>query len=344
MNNFYSYPIANAAFTQQTTTENKHNKKLRVVTFNYLPSAYKLVTDWIAENGHEHILAVVSPGIKTRATPAYKDVLPMIDSAVPTLVTSKMKSVVTPMLQLLKPDIILCFTFAHRIGAEIWEIPTYGAVNIHPSVLPLYRGPNPMRQFYEGAKMFGATAHRMAEGYDTGEILSQEYEEMPNIITQNTAFRWGQLIKKAIANGMEKAISGKAGIIQDDSQATYAAPFSEDEKWIHLTESTDVILRKTVALNLTGGLAKTSINGQIYKIHSAHYLSNLSDKPAGSVIKQGKGVFVIATADGSVKLITELFDPHKKYDNPLPVSAFFEQPVNHGHVNSSVFSRARAAA
>ena len=179
-----------------------------------------------------------------------------------------------------------------------------------------------MRQFYEGAKVFGATAHRMAEGYDTGEILAQEYEEMPNIITQNTAFRWGQLIKKAITNGMKKAISGKTGIIQNDSQATYAAPFTEDEKWVDLTESTNIILRKTVALNLTGGLAKTSINGQIYKIHSAHYLSNLSDKPAGSVIKQGKGVFVIATADGSVKLITELFDPHKKYDNPLPVSAF----------------------
>jgi methionyl-tRNA formyltransferase len=137
----------------------------------------------IAENGHEHILAVTSPGIKTRATPAYKDVLPLINSNVPTLVTSKMKSVLTPLLHQLKPDIILCFTFAHRLDADLCNIPTYGVVNIPPSVLPLYRGPNPMRQFYDGAEVFGVTAHRIADDYDTGEILAQEYEPMPTIVT-----------------------------------------------------------------------------------------------------------------------------------------------------------------
>jgi methionyl-tRNA formyltransferase len=344
MNNFNSFQLANAASTYTTTAEGGNRKKLRVVTLNYLPSAYRLVTEWIAENGHEHVLAVVSPGIKTRATPAYRDVLPLISSHVDTLVTSKMKSVLTPVLQQLKPDIILCFTFAHRLDAELCKIPTYGVVNIHPSVLPLYRGPNPMRQFYEGAKQFGATAHLIADDYDTGEILSQEYEDMPNLVNQNTAFRWGQLIKKAIANGMERAISGKGGIVQDDTQATYAAPFTEEEKWITFNESTSVVLRKTLALNLTGGLAKAVINGLVYKIHSAHIMSNLSDKPAGSIIIQGNGSFLIATADGSIKVIIELFDPTKKYDNPLPCSAFFDQPRSHGYAHSPMFSRARAVA
>jgi methionyl-tRNA formyltransferase len=346
MNNFSSAAqISNSTLTHDTTTEGSKSKKLRVVTLNYLPSAYKLCTEWIAENGHEHILGVVSPGIKTRATPAYRDVLPMIPSHVDTLITSKMKSVLTPVLQQLKPDIILCFTFAHKLDAELCKIPTYGVVNIHPSILPLYRGPNPMRQFYEGAKFFGATAHRIAEGYDTGDILSQEYEEMPTLVNQNTAFRWGQLIKRAIANGMERAISGKAGLVQDDTQATYAGPFTEEEKWVDFNESTSVVLRKTLALNLTGGLAKAVINGKVYKIHSAHYMPNFSALPAGQVIKQSRGKFEVATADGSVKLITELFDSTKKYDNPLPCSAFFEQPINHGHFNSSLFSsRARAVA
>lgn len=129
------------SLTSNTNAENTDSKKLRVVTFNYLPSAYKFVTDWIHQNGHEHILAVASPGIKSRPTPAYKEVLPLIADDVNILVTSKTKSVLTPVLQQLKPDIILCFTFAHRISAEICQIPTYGVVNIHPSVLPLYRGP-----------------------------------------------------------------------------------------------------------------------------------------------------------------------------------------------------------
>lgn len=343
MNNFNVFQSTHSTFTHATTTEN-NPKKLRVVTLNYLPAAYRFVTEWIAENGHDHILAVTSPGIKTRATPAYRDVLPLIDSHVPTLVTSKMKSVLTPMLRELKPDIVLCFTFAHRLDAELCKIPTYGVVNIHPSVLPSYRGPNPMRQFYEGANVFGATAHRIADDYDTGEILSVEYDELPKIVGHNTSIRWGQLIKKAIKNGMERAISGKAGIVQDHSQATYAAPFTEEEKWIRFDEPTHVVLRKTLGLNLTGGLAKAVINGQVYKIHSAHSMPNFKGVPTGQVIKQGRGRFEIATTDGAVKLITELFDPNKKYGNALPCAAFFEQPKHHGQLNSLMFNKARAVA
>lgn len=313
---------------QNTNNESSNNKKLRVVTLNYLPSAYRLVTEWIAENGHDHVLAVTSPGIKTRATPAYRDILPLIPSHVPTLVTSKMKSVLMPMLQQLKPDVILCFTFAHKLDAELCSIPTYGAVNIHPSVLPLHRGPNPMRQFYEGAKLFGATAHRIEDGYDTGEILCVASEELPEIVTDSTAVRWGQLIKECITNGMERAIAGKPGIIQDDTQATYAPVFTEEEKWVDLNEPTCVVLRKTLALNLTGGLAKTIINGQVYKIHSAQPISNCANVKAGNIIQQNNGIYQVATADGAVQLVTELFDPTKKYCNVLPCAAFFGEETS----------------
>ena len=333
MTMFKSNQGINPTFIQNTNNKSSNNKKLRVVTLNYLPSAYRLVTEWIAENGHNHILAVTSPGIKTRATPAYRDVLPLIPSHVPTLVTSKMKSVLMPMLQVLKPDVILCFTFAHKLDAELCSIPTYGAVNIHPSVLPLHRGPNPMRQFYEGAKLFGATAHRIEDGYDTGEILCVASEELPEIVTDSTAVRWGQLIKECITNGMERAIAGKPGIIQDDTQATYAHVFTEEEKWVDLNEPSKVILRKTLALNLTGGLAKTVINGRIYKIYSADYIPYFTNKPVGTIIKHDNGVFEIIKADGSIKLVTEVFDANKKYSNVLPCSAFFGEKINTNPLN-----------
>jgi methionyl-tRNA formyltransferase len=335
MNSFNSPQLSSPSFAQKINMNGKNDKKLRVVTFNYLPSAYKFVTDWIHENGHEHVLAVASPGIKTRATPAYRDVLSLIPSHVNTIVTSNIKSVLTPILPQFKPDIILCFTFAHKLGAEICQIPTYGAVNIHPSVLPAYRGPNPMRQFYEGARVFGSTAHRIEDGYDTGEILSVESDELPELVTHDTSVRWGQLIKRCIANGMERAISGKSGIVQDDSQATYSPLFTEEEKWVDLNEPTCVVLRKTLALNLTGGLAKAYINGRVHKIHSAHFISSDRMKQAGSVLKQENGVYEVATADGVVKLFTEPFDPTKKYANVLPCSAFAEQSAATEHFNLS---------
>lgn len=318
---------ANATFVRHTkNVERRKNKKLRVVTLNYLPSAYRFLTEWIHKNGHEHVLAVTSPGTKSRQTPSYKEVVSLVPRNVNTIITSKMKSVLTPILPQFKPDLILCYTFAHRLAPELCQIPTYGAVNIHPSVLPLYRGPNPMRQFYDGAKFFGSTAHRMEEHYDTGEVLSQEFEELPEIVTQNTSVRWGELIKKCIDKGVENAIAGKTGIIQDDRHATYSAPFTEAERWINFEESSKVILRKTFGLNLSGGLAKASINGQTYKIHSAHYMPSGNNMPAGTVLNQGIEDFVVATADGAVKLVAELFNPNKKYANVLPYSAFIEQP------------------
>ena len=340
MKNFHSPQSSSPCPIQNININGKNGKKLRVVTLNYLPSAYKFASEWIQGNGHEHVLAVTSPGIKTRATPGYKDVLPLIPSHVNTLVTSKMKSVLTPLLHQIKPDIILCFTFAHKLNEEICQIPTFGAVNIHPSVLPLYRGPNPLRQFYDGAKLFGATAHRIAGDYDTGEILSQEYDELPEIVTHNTSVKWGQLIKNCIANGMERAISGQSGIIQDDTHATYAPAFIEKEKWIDLNEPTPAVLRKTLALNLAGGLAKTVINGQIFKIHSAHYMPSAKYMPTGTILKQERGLHEIATADGAVRLVTELYDPNKKYCNVLPRAAFVEQPINSVFMNSTMLRRA----
>jgi methionyl-tRNA formyltransferase len=328
MNNFnVAQSIApNSAQTQHIKGGN--SQKLKVVTFNYLPSAYKFATDWIRENGHDHILAVTSPGIKTRATPSYQDVLAMVDKNVSAIATSKMKSVLTPILHQLKPDIVLCFTFAHRLDAELCQIPKYGVVNIHPSVLPAYRGPNPLRQFYDGANVFGATAHRIADDYDTGDILSVESAEMPAIITQNISLEWGNLIKKAIANGMERAISGKPGIIQDHTHATYASPFVDEEKWVNLNEPSRIVLCKTLGLNLAGGLAKTTIQGQVYKIHSAHHVSSDTTMSAGTVIKQNNGIYQVATADGIVKLVTEPFNPNKQYSHVLPFSALFGQPAN----------------
>ncbi|MFK7936218.1 MAG: hypothetical protein AB8G22_22070 [Saprospiraceae bacterium] len=102
----------------------KKPQQLRVVTFNYLPSAYRFVSDWIAEQGHKHILAITTPGPKSRPTPSYRDVLSLIPRNVDTLITTKMKTVITPTLRQLKPDIILCFSFPYRLTPEVCAIPT----------------------------------------------------------------------------------------------------------------------------------------------------------------------------------------------------------------------------
>lgn len=298
------------------------NQNLRIITFNYMSSLYGMVSDWIEENGHQHVLAITTPGPKSRPTPSYKDVLDMIPRHVDTLVTTRLRTVATPLIRELKPDLILCYSFPYRITPEICAIPTYGAVNIHPSLLPAYRGPNPMRQFYDGAERFGCTAHWIAPDYDTGNVLSQISAEMPKIVTHATTVQWGQMMRQSIAEGVERAIAGDPGIQQDDSAATYAAKFTDNEKWVNFDEPSHIVLRKIIGLNLTGGHARAQIDGEPYHIECAEAASNFSDAPAGEVIRQDTWGFTIATGDGAVRMQTQPFSPNTTLPAPLAQEHF----------------------
>lgn len=284
-------------------------KSLRIVTFNFNPIAYQTVRNWIQQAGHKHILAVTTPGPETRPTPSYLQVIENTPRDVDVLVTTRMKSVATPVIRALKPDIILCFSFPYRIPPELCSIPTHGAVNLHPALLPAYRGPNVLRPFYEGDPIYGATAHWIAEEYDTGNILSQKSEPMPETVTHETFSQWFELMGETIAEGMERAIAGDVGEAQDDTQATYAAPFTKDEEWLDWQEPKQVLQRKSIALNMfKAGSAKARIAGEKFRIHEIDALDSNSTEQPGTIIEQSGQSIVMQVADGQVRAMGEPFE------------------------------------
>ncbi len=79
----------------------------------------------------------------------------------------------------LNADVILVGTWRERIKKEIFQLPTIATINVHPSLLPHYRGPNPYLQtILHGEKYSGLTFHLMSENYDEGPILAQEKIEI----------------------------------------------------------------------------------------------------------------------------------------------------------------------
>ncbi len=75
----------------------------------------------------------------------------------------------------LNPDIIIVGTWGEKLKKEIFSHPRFGTVNVHPSVLPKYRGPNPYLQaIWHREEFSGATFHFMDENFDSGAILMQE--------------------------------------------------------------------------------------------------------------------------------------------------------------------------
>jgi len=286
----------------------KEKRALKVVTFNQQLIAYELVTKWIQDNGHYHVLAVTSPGPKSRPSPSYQQVVEATPRNVDVLVTTRTKRVAEPLIRELQPDLIVCFSFAYRLSEELCKIPKYGAMNVHPAVLPSYRGPNIMRQFYDGAPEFGATAHWMAEEYDTGNILSQKSAPLPEYVTRETVLPlWVPLVLDTIAEGAEKAIAGDIGEKQDDSKATYAAPYSEEEHWLNWSEPKKVIQRKEMALNLLSpGSAKAKIGDENLIVTGLEILKAAdSSQVVGKVVERNSDEAVIQVLDGLVRVTVQ---------------------------------------
>jgi hypothetical protein len=87
-------------------------------------------------------------------------------------------------LRSLQPDFVASFYFNQWIGPEVRSVPTHGAVNMHPSLLPTLRGPDPIfRTIERGLKSSGYTIHRVADEIDGGSVLHQEACAIPAGLT-----------------------------------------------------------------------------------------------------------------------------------------------------------------
>ena len=278
---------------------------LRVVTFNILPLAYGLVARWAEENGHTVVLVVTTPGPSTRRTPTYRGVIEMAKPGIDVLVTTRLRRVALPLIRALAPDLIVSFTFPYRIPPELTTIPRYGAVNLHPTVLPSYRGPNVARPIYEGAPEIGATLHWTEEEYDNGRILSQHSAPLPEDVTGEViGALWQPLMARTFAEGVARAVAGDPGTPQDHARATYAAPFTEEERWLDWAETKRTLQRKAVALNLLGPPgAKTRIAGEPYRVQRVEALPDAVATSPGVVLDRTEDGFIVGVADGAVRVI-----------------------------------------
>ncbi len=136
------------------------------------------------------------------------------------------------LLQHYAPDIILVSCFGRKLPDAILALPAVGCFNLHPSLLPAYRGPVPLFwQFRHGVHAFGITLHRMTPLLDAGDIIAQAGVELPGGIDHQQASR---LLAEAGSKLLQR--DEWAGCAQDESKASYygfpaAADFAVSTTW-----------------------------------------------------------------------------------------------------------------
>lgn len=286
--------------------QNPTNAALRIVTLNNYPGAFEMVRQWAERSGHQIVLVVTTPGPKTRRSQGFKEIAATAGELnLEVLITTRLKTVATPILQMLKPDLIVSFTFPWLIPPGLRQAARIGAVNLHPSLLPAYRGPNPIRQFYDAAPMVGATMHWTDDEFDTGRILSQQSAPLPKPCTFDTINgAWFPAMAAAFEEGVARAIAGDPGDEQPTAGASYAAAFSEAEGWLDFSRPAFSLQCQAAALNYFGAIgAKAHIAGQDWLVERLDLLEDTTaNAKPGSLIEQLEDGLIVQAGDGAVKI------------------------------------------
>ncbi len=205
----------------------------------------------------------------------------------------------------LKPDILVVVVYGMLVPSTILALPRFGCVNVHPSLLPRWRGASPIQSaILAGDRETGVTIMQMEAKMDTGPILATwKCKILPDdnarVLQEKLAKHGADLLLQTI-NQIEKAIS--SGIKQDDTQATHTSKIEKKDALIDWALSADEIHRKIRAFNPVP-VAFTHFNGERLRIWEAALLEEKHAEKPGTLIRLEKKGLVVAAGENALRLL-----------------------------------------
>ena len=211
-------------------------------------------------------------------------------------------------ITLLEPDLIVVAAYGQLLSKQVLELPKFGCINIHASLLPRWRGAAPIeRSIQSGDSETGISIMRMNEGLDTGDILLTKKQSISNSetsgsLTESLSIMGADLIIEVIDQ-----LPGLNLNMQEHSKATYAKKILKAEARIEWNQSAENINQMIRAFNprpiAQSNAEAKEFNDKVLRIFEADVISDEVSMPPGSVIKQNKEVCHIATGSGILSLI-----------------------------------------
>jgi len=222
----------------------------------------------------------------------------------------------------LQPSILVSVAYGMILPDAVLAIPPLGAINLHPSLLPAYRGAAPMqRALMAGEEQTGVSVFYMASETDAGDLILQQKaaidpEDSFGTLSQRLAQQGAEMLLEAL----ELIINKNAPRIpQDDALATFAPPLSRDDEIIHWSRDSSSIANQIRALEPEPG-AYTMYRGKRLKIwkvakdakvakvvkdaKSAFEAEEAAQSSSpGMILKVEKDFFTVAAAEGQLKIL-----------------------------------------
>lgn len=217
-------------------------------------------------------------------------------------------------IKALSPDILVVVAYGRILPDEILALPKYGAVNVHGSLLPKYRGAAPIQwAILNGDKVTGVSTMYLASEMDTGDVIYTAETEIGEFETSGELFdrlmvMGAQLLAKTLRD-IEKGIAPR--IPQDHSKASYVSQLDKSLSPIDWNKSPRSVVKWIYGLQ-PWPVATMEMEGKTYRVFAAEYTDNKTHKAPGQIVAAGGKGIEVACGDGETVLITQLQAPGKK--------------------------------
>lgn len=219
-------------------------------------------------------------------------------------------------MRALAPDVMVVIAFGQILSKELLDVPRYGCVNIHASLLPAYRGAAPIQwAVINGDSETGITTMMMDVGMDTGDMLEKavirlDEKETGGSLFDRLSLMGGDLILSTLEKLEDGTLVRKP---QDHEKATYVKKIPKTLGDIDWTMDAASIERLVRGLNPWPS-AYTHWNGKLLKIWEADVLPSESQAPCGTVVEASGGSLKVQTGEGVLKITSLQLEGKKRMD------------------------------
>ncbi len=208
-------------------------------------------------------------------------------------------------LKQLKPDIIITVAYGGYLKKEIRKLPEYGCINLHPSLLPKYRGAAPVNYtLFSGDKLTGNTIFKIVAKMDAGPVLYQRKVKIKeNECYSSLYHRLSILGAEDILNVLESIEKDKTQLIkQDETQVTFSHKLTKDDLFVNWHQPAEKIWNKVRGLAEIPG-AVASFRNERIKIIEVEIMDEPSDSISGTIaeVVKSRGI-ILTTLDKNILL------------------------------------------
>ncbi len=208
-------------------------------------------------------------------------------------------------LRVIKPDVIVVAAYGQILPKEILDLPRFGCVNVHASLLPKYRGAAPIQRcIQDGETVSGVCIMRMEEGLDTGDVIVRREAEISPDMTGSEL--WNVLAKaggEALIEALGQLENGTAVFTKQEGESCYAKMITKEELCIDFTKPAKTVYDFIRAMADTP-CAYTFLEGKRLKVFRARLNGEMSKLPAGTVANVK--TFSVACGDGECVEFSEI--------------------------------------